>query len=526
MGLAHSPRIVTDGLVLALDAANAKSYSRTTGQKTYTSAGTYSWTCPAGVTSVSVVCVGGGGAGGARGTHVINGSSAQGGYGGGLGYKNNISVTPGQTYTVVVGGGGQPPANNISNDNGDPGGDSYFIDATIVKGGGGPGGLAGSNTSVGSHQTAAGYVGDGGGNGGLGGRGNQTNSSPSNPGGGGGGAGGYSGNGGAGGDAISSTGNAGAAGSGGSGGGGSSGGRSGFGHRIGGGGGGGVGLLGEGSSGSATSTPTVGSGSDGGKGGSGGSDAADNLWNSGDTYLSGSDGALYGGGGGGQGMAYGARPGAGGAVRIMWGSGRSYPSTNTADQFPSTWYDLIGGREATLTGSPTHTENYLSFDGSTQYASFSSSVEVSTAGFTMAFLMKVPSSQVNGVNWSFMLADRDSGAGDYEIGIYNINTTTFIFKENASSPPTITESLGTDWVYLVFGMNTSLVPFIYKNGVATDYGSNTFVSSTLDFTHLFSRDNGNNKFKCDCSCIHLYNRELTASEIKQNFNALRGRFGI
>ena len=199
---------------------------------------------------------------------------------------------------------------------------------------------------------------------------------------------------------------------------------------------------------------------------------------------------------------------------------KSYPSSGG-----STWYDLIGGRQATLTGSPTHTENYLSFDGSTQYASFSSSVEVSTAGFTMAFLMKVPSSQV-GTGWNFMLADRDSGAGDYEIGIYNINTTSFIFKENASSPLTISESLGTDWVYLVFGMNTSLVPFIYKNGDATDYGSNTFVSSTLDFTHLFSRDNGNNKFKCDCSCIYLYNRELTASEIQQNYNALRGRFGI
>ena len=63
------------------------------------------------------------------------------------------------------------------------------------------------------------------------------------------------------------------------------------------------------------------------------------------------------------------------------GNTKSYPGSG------STWTDLIGGRGATLTGSPTHTENYLSFDGSTQYASFSSSVEVSTAGFTMAFLI-------------------------------------------------------------------------------------------------------------------------------------------
>ena len=64
------------------------------------------------------------------------------------------------------------------------------------------------------------------------------------------------------------------------------------------------------------------------------------------------------------------------------------------------------------------------------------------------------------------------------------------------------------------------------DGVVTDYGTNTFVLSTLDFTHLFSDSNGNSKFKCDCSCIYLYNRELTAAEVQQNFNAIRGRFGI
>ena len=57
--------------------------------------------------------------------------------------------------------------------------------------------------------------------------------------------------------------------------------------------------------------------------------------------------------------------------------------------------------------------------------------------------MKVPSSQVNGVDWSFMLADRDFAAGDYQIGIYNIDNTVFQFKEGASSPSFIPEFLGT-----------------------------------------------------------------------------------
>ena len=63
--------------------------SGVTGQQEYTTAGTYSWTCPAGVTRVSVVCVGGGS-----------------GCGGALAYKNNITVVPGNSYSVVVGDGG------------------------------------------------------------------------------------------------------------------------------------------------------------------------------------------------------------------------------------------------------------------------------------------------------------------------------------------------------------------------------------------------------------------------------------
>jgi hypothetical protein len=41
-------------------------------------------------------------------------------------------------------------------------------------------------------------------------------------------------------------------------------------------------------------------------------------------------------------------------------------------------------------------------------------------------------------------------------------------------------------------------------------------------TDIFNRDGGNTYF----SNISIYNRALTASEVKQNFNALRGRFGI
>ena len=59
----------------------------------------YTWTVPEGVTSISVICVGGGGGG--QPEH--DGAS---GCGGALAYKNNITVVPGTNISVVVGGGG------------------------------------------------------------------------------------------------------------------------------------------------------------------------------------------------------------------------------------------------------------------------------------------------------------------------------------------------------------------------------------------------------------------------------------
>ncbi len=43
----------------------ANSFGAPPGQQAYTTAGTYSWVAPSGVTSVSVVAVGGGGSGAA-----------------------------------------------------------------------------------------------------------------------------------------------------------------------------------------------------------------------------------------------------------------------------------------------------------------------------------------------------------------------------------------------------------------------------------------------------------------------------
>ena len=166
--------------------AGSGDFLATSGDAIFTSPGTHSWTCPAGVTSVSIVAIGAGGSGGSA--RLTGGTGGSGGGGGGaLAYLNNYSVTPGQVYTVVVGLGGDLvtayPARN--------GGATYlsYLGSDVVRATGGVGGqiyTVGTQNDPspvgGTFSGIAGTVGQNGATGGL--------PSPAG-GGGGGGAGSY-----------------------------------------------------------------------------------------------------------------------------------------------------------------------------------------------------------------------------------------------------------------------------------------------------------------------------------------------
>lgn len=245
------------------------------GQVEWTTAGTYPWVVPDNVYSISPMVVGAGAAGGV-GTGGVGGRA---GSGPGLRYATSITVTPGETLTVIVGGGGASRAvgsTTVAN----PGGDTRIqragVDLIWAQGG--------QATAGGTGSTIGGNI--GGGNGGVG---FQASNAASNTG--GGGAGGYAGDGGAGGGVSAPTAGTGGAGGGGAVSGGATGGR-----------GGGVGIRGQGANGAAgsgdgsvTSGPIVGSSS-----------------------------------GSAAGVA--SQAGSDGGARIIYGEGRFYPSTRTANE--------------------------------------------------------------------------------------------------------------------------------------------------------------------------------------------------
>jgi hypothetical protein len=117
-------------------------------QQEFITPGFHQFTVPTGVTSISAVAIGGGGGG------ASNVNDGGGGGGGSLQYRNDISVTPGETLTVVVGEGGEPAVNAGS---GGYSSVSRYGGAQLVRanGGGGarsqfggPGGSASSNSAT------------------------------------------------------------------------------------------------------------------------------------------------------------------------------------------------------------------------------------------------------------------------------------------------------------------------------------------------------------------------------------------
>jgi hypothetical protein len=156
--------------------ATADSLAQT---QTYTANGNF--TVPAGVYSIIVECWGAGGGGGSSNSN--GGNPRAGGGGGGGGYsKSIISVTPGNSFNIVVGSGGA--GGNAGA--GAAGGNSTFNVTTVVAnagtgGGRGGNGTAGAGATAGTGTTlytggsgAAGVngTGSGGGGGGAGSTGN------------------------------------------------------------------------------------------------------------------------------------------------------------------------------------------------------------------------------------------------------------------------------------------------------------------------------------------------------------------
>jgi hypothetical protein len=481
--------IVTNGLVLNLDAGDPDSYTRS--QPPY----------------VEVLVVAGG-AGGGRGR-------GGGGGAGGLIYNSAYQITNAAAITVTVGAGGAGGSTNSST--APNGSNSVFGSLTAIGGGGGAGTLAVANSALNGASGGSGGGGSGNGPssgpGGIGGNGTAgqgfnggtcfSDNASYTAGGGGGGAGGPGNN------SVLNTAGSGAAGqqysisgtpsfyaAGGGGGG--------DGSAIAGSGGSSIGGNGSASSTGGNATTNTGAGGGGGA-------------------------ANQNGGNGGSGIVIVRYPGlpaaTGGTIAYL--NGYTIHTFTTSGTFtPFLWNDVSGnGNNGTLVNGVTFNSyqngGSLIFDGTDDKVS--TSFGPTSGDFTICLWFKD-----NGSGAFGRIADRDYISGFWlgrNAGTANSWGGGIL---EASPPYGIFLTLDDGKWHFLTSIRSGTTHILYGDGIANTT-SNTVSSTALSSTTLALGDwsSGNiQPFTGNIACCFYYNRALSTAEITQNYNATKARFGL
>jgi hypothetical protein len=194
------------------------------------------------------------------------------------------------------------------------------------------------------------------------------------------------------------------------------------------------------------------------------------------------------------------------------GNAKSYPGSG------SVWTDLSGnGNTATLISSPTYSSTeggYLTFNGTTQYATFVNSQTLANAATTIEMWIRTTSVALG---YQFMY-----GKNDYPKFYLNGGDIAY-YNGTMSGGGTITANV---WKQVVVASDSTFTNF-YIDGAASGTALGVAWSTTPNTTHI-GRDTASatQYFSGRISVARVYNRVLTPQEVSQNFNALRGRYGL
>ena len=216
-------------------------------------------------------------------------------------------------------------------------------------------------------------------------------------------------------------------------------------------------------------------------------------------------------------------------------SGTYQVGTVTVD-LASRWHDLsISNNSAGLSNSPTYNSNYggyFSFNGSTQTIPIGSILNAYP--FTVSFWASHPTSWIStGSDGLYQLLNMSIASQRVSIGIVKVagwtsGPTIMYGGSNHWSINAATAGMGTGFtnvVYVVYGSNNSSHA-IYVNGVSQTMVNNGGAHGGTAGWQIASNGNSAEYWPGNIASVQVYNKTLSQAEVNQNFNALRGKFGI
>lgn len=205
------------------------------------------------------------------------------------------------------------------------------------------------------------------------------------------------------------------------------------------------------------------------------------------------------------------------------GNPRSYPGSGTA------WNDAAtNGFNFTLLNGPTYSSNNLGF--------FTFGVDdIATAGYNTALDTQTPTVEV----WVKTNSLKQNGFW-FEKG--SVNSQYSLFQEGTAIQwrmniggitqlSTSSSVISTSSWCQVVGTYTTGTRVLYVNGVAVNSDTQTGTIATNSSgmsVGAYGGNSGRNAYFYNgaLSICRIYNQALTATQVLQNFNATRGRYGI
>ena len=189
-----------------------------------------------------------------------------------------------------------------------------------------------------------------------------------------------------------------------------------------------------------------------------------------------------------------------------------------------TWYDLsYNGLNDTLFNGPTFSSSNgggIVFDGTDDYSHVGSSTILDITGNVTVCSWVKPSLFTNQGN----IVAKNGNAG-YRMRFQSAGTFWMYANGNSITSPL---SYSTNNWYHAVGVFSSTGLRMYINGSLVQSNGNAFspnFSSASNF-YVGSLNTTSEKFNGTISIINVYNRALSATEILQNFNAQKSRFGL
>jgi hypothetical protein len=209
------------------------------------------------------------------------------------------------------------------------------------------------------------------------------------------------------------------------------------------------------------------------------------------------------------------------------GNPYSYNPLNTGS---TTWTDISGnGKNGTLTNGTYYSGGTIVFDGTNDYVSLSTSGLISGwSALTYNVWVNVsqnPSYIFPGFISTYTTAVAlNTSVGSWETGRglwYEVDTVNGNYE--SGSPGLNTFSLNT-WFNVCMVYDGTNVYAYYNNSLDKQFSASGVLKTISDIRigNTFQYGFLNGKI----AVAQIYNRALSASEVQQNFNALRGRYGI